>query len=273
MVPAHDPFRDTEEEFWNYAYTQEGERAVQNRNSYFHHHFRKPLIGLPHGSLVLELGCGNRADALEIAQSGHQVIETDISWQALQYSKKLAEKNGAVQNSHYVLAEAEHLPFGDHVFDGVLIAAALHHLSDPLNGLKEMARVVKPGGYIILGVEPNKWPYLTIYRLLSPLKRYIRRKRQRHVDSIADDQTEGFSKNDLKKLCHLANLRIVEILPVKFFTEIYDSYIRLKNRLTTKNNASSARIVNALTKADIALSRIPLINNLAWHWNVIAKVQ
>lgn len=271
LLPERNEFRNTEEEFWNYAYTEEGERQMHDRNSYFHHHFRKPLISLPIGSLILELGCGNRADAMEIAQHGHNVVETDISWQALTYAQKLSQSFHSEHKTTFILAEAEHLPFADRTFDGVLIAAALHHLANPLAGLREMARVVKPGGYVILGVEPNRWPYVTIYRFLSPLKKYIRKKRQRHIDSIADDETEGFSRKQLRNLFHEAGLDVQEILPVKYMSEVYDSYIRLKNRLRKRNDTASKRWSSFYTYIDRIISKIPLLNNLSWHWNVIAK--
>jgi len=270
ILPINSTFRNTEKDFWDYAYTQEEERQMHERNSYFHHHFRRPLISLPPGSIILELGCGNRADALEIAQAGHEIVETDISWHALAYAKKLAQSVGVVDQAHFLLAEAEHLPFEDCSFNGVLIAAALHHLANPAAGLREMARVVKPGGYVVLGVEPNRWPYITIYRLLAPLKKYIRKKRQRQFDSIADDQTEGFSKKQLRILFMDAGLQVQEILPVKYVTELYDSYIRLKNRLQKKEAKPSANWMARYTKIDKMISKIPLINNFSWHWNVIA---
>ena len=57
-----------------------------------------------------------------------------------------------------------------------LIAAAFHHLENPEKGLIEIKRVLKNDGLLILGVEPNKWPYQTVYTILSPLKKLIRKK-------------------------------------------------------------------------------------------------
>jgi len=268
-----DKFAKIEQKFWDYTYNQEEERTAENRNSYFHQHFRQPLLDLPNGSLILELGCGSRADSLEIAQSGKNVIATDISPIALKQAKKLAQKMKVESKIHFLLADAEHLPFTDNCFDGVLMAASFHHLKNPLAGLREMKRVVKSNGYIILGVEPNSWPYKSIYKILEPIKKYIRKKRQRGIDSIADDTTEGFGKNQLVKIFKELNLEIIEIKPVKFILEFYDSYIRLKSRMTKKIIFPSNKVQNIITKMDKIFENIPVINNFPWHWNIISRVK
>lgn len=262
-----------EEQFWNYTYRQEGERTLNERSTDFHWHFRKPLIDLPVNSLVLEIGCGNRADTLEVAQADKTVIATDLSLIALQLAQNLAEKMKVTNHMHFIRAEAEHLPFLDNSFSGVLIAASLHHLPNPLAGLLEMKRVTKNGGYIILGVEPNSWPYKTIYKLLKPLKKYIRHRRQRPIDSISDDTTNGFSEGMLKKLFQEARIEIIEIRPVKYFLEIYDSYLRLKQSLVHKQNHPSKHIKKIFIKIDSFIMHIPVIKKLSWHWNVISRVK
>jgi len=240
-------FREIEEKFWDYTYTNEGERDIVGRNAEFHKHFRQPLINLPKDSLVLEIACGNRADSLEIAQAGKKVIATDISSKALQLASSLAKKMNVDDKITFIQADAEYLPFADNSFDGVLISAAFHHLENSEKGLAEMKRVVKGGGYIILGVEPNSWPYQTIYKLLTPLKKYIRTKRQRNIDSIADDTTKGFSRKDLKNIFQQIDLEILEIRPVKYSLEFYDSYIRLKERLMNRPVKVSRQIQQSLS--------------------------
>jgi len=95
LLPKNDDdFRDIEEKFWDYTYEQEAARALSNRNSSFHEHFRRPLQVLPPNAIVVELGCGTRLDALEIAQTGKHVIATDISLEALKRARKLAQSVG-----------------------------------------------------------------------------------------------------------------------------------------------------------------------------------
>lgn len=273
LTPSAGHFRSVEEKFWDYTYGREGERSAASRSAEFHHHFRAPLVNLPSGAVILEVACGNRADALEVAQQGKEVVETDISRQALELARSLARRMGVSEKVRFVQAEAEHLPFADSSFDGVLVAAAFHHLKDPLAGLMELRRVTKSGGYIVLGVEPNAWPYKTVYRLLGPLKRYIRRKRGRGIDSIADDSTQGFTKRQLESIFQKARIEVLEIRPVKFISEFYDSYVRLKERLQKKPVKPHDKLADILISLDQTLLAWPLLKHLGWHWNVISRVR
>lgn len=265
-------FINTEEIFWDLTYEQEGVRSARDRSSHFHKHFRKPLKSLPPGSTIIELGCGNRADILEIAQNDKRVIATDISLRALQYARKLAQEMNVSSSVDFIRASAHKLPFGDSTIDGVLMAAAFHHIEKPESGLKEMKRVVKDGGFIVFGVEPNSWPYKTIYRALSPIKKYVRKNRNRSVDSIADDETSGFSKKDFTKLFDKHGIEIVEIKRVKYTLEWYDSYLRLKSRIKNQPVLASPTLQKNFTRVDNVIEKIPLINYFNWHWNVIGRV-
>jgi len=273
LPKKNDQFRDIEEKFWDYTYEHEESRKISNRNSSFHEHFRRLLILLPPNTIVVELGCGTRLDALEIAQTGKHVIATDISLEALKKARKLAQSVGIAPNIDFIRAEASHLPMLNDSVDGVLIAAAFHHLQNPLDGLKEIRRIVKNGGYVVLGVEPNSWPYKTVYKILHPLKMYIRKKRNRGMDSIADDETKGFSKRDLKKIFQDAHINIIEIKPVKFTLEWYDQYLRLKGRIFRKEFSPNLFIYKLLECIDSFLERIPIVNHFFWHWNVIGRVK
>jgi SAM-dependent methyltransferase len=62
------------------------------------------------------------------------------------------------------------LPFADGAFDLIVIRSVLEHIEDPEAVFAEMARVVKPGGLILMNL-PNKWDYVSVFaRLLGPLK-------------------------------------------------------------------------------------------------------
>ncbi len=272
LPPDHNLFRTTEERFWDLTYEQEGKRKLDNRSAPFHEHFRKPLVDLPRNSLILELGCGNRADGFEIAQAGQNVIETDVSLKALELARQLANDIGVQDRVAFILADAEHIPFADNSFDGVLMAAAFHHLENPGKGLLEIKRVTKNGGVVVFGVEPNRWPYKLIYPLLAPVKRLIRKRRDRSVDSVADDSSEGFSKQQIERLFADTGIELNEMRPVKYTLELYDSYVRLKERMSKGNAHPSKQMQRLYQNMDSLIERIPFVNQLAWHWNIIGTV-
>lgn len=252
----------SEQNFWDWHYNHEKVEKIKLLD--FHENFLAPLRSLPEGSRVLEVACGSRADTLNLNQGG-EVVLTDISNAAL---KKTRERGSWAR---LVLADAEHLPFGDATFDGVLTAASLHHAKNPSQALKEMWRVTKPGGWVIVAVEPASWPYAIIYPILKPLKSWIRKRRQRPFDSVADDETKGFSRRDLQKLFAAHDFEAVDIQPVKFFLELYDSGCRFLERVLRRGIEPNYGWQRAITRADSAVARVPILRRFPWHWTVVAK--
>jgi SAM-dependent methyltransferase len=170
------------------------------------------------------------------------------------------------------VADGEHLPFAAASFDATFTAASFHHFPHQLVALQEMKRVTRPGGYVIWGVEPQAWPYRTMYRLLAPVKAYIRRRRQRQHNSIADDTTAGYTESQLRQLFQQVGLDILELKPVKLLSELYDSGVRLAGRLVGREFRPWALLDRTLARIDAGLEPLPLVRKLFWHWNVIGRV-
>jgi len=95
----------------------------------------------------LEVGCGSGAVSNHIARK-HSVnvtgtdIDPDQIRLAQQHSSNLA-------NIRFVEADATNLPFEDHDFDIVLSFGVMHHISNWLDALREISRVLRPEGYFI----------------------------------------------------------------------------------------------------------------------------
>lgn len=267
-----DDFKREEQHFHDELSESARSGNVRHRNSEFHWHFKRPMLELPRHSQVLEIACGTRADGIEIALSGKAVTSLDIALDAVEHSRRLAERNGAAESMRLIVADGEHLPFAAASFDATFIAASFHHFPDQAAALREMARVTRPGGYVILGVEPASWPYQTVYRLLAPVKRFVRRRRDRKHNSVADDSTEGYTEKQLRHMLHQAGLNPVSIRRVKFFSEFYDSGVRFLGRLTKRDLRSSTTIDHALARVDQCIGKIPGVDRAFWHYNVISIV-
>jgi len=265
-------FKREEQHFHDELSSSVRRGSVQHRNSEFHWHFKRPMMDLPRGSAVLEVACGTRADGIEIALTGKSVSALDISPDAVAHSRRLSETSGASDYMRFLVADGEHLPFADRSFDATFIAASFHHLPDQLGALREMARVTKPGGYVILGVEPAAWPYRTVYRWLAPVKHYIRRHRHREHNSVADDSTEGYTEPQIRKLITDAGLEFVDLRRVKFLSELYDSGVRMIGRLVRRPYQSHPTVDHILARIDQALGRIPGVDKIFWHYSLIATV-
>lgn len=166
----------------------------------------------------------------------------------------------------YCCIDTQRIPLDDDQFDFVYTVAALHHLPDVLAGLEEIVRVTKTGGFIILGIEPNKlW-----LQLLSKVKPHIRRMTPQKSHSPADDEAVGFCIKDFKKFAELYHLRLVEIEPVWFFCgfihygfEFIYRFFRLRKRIQLPPLVEMMFI-----SLDTLLSFIPGSKNLFCHFSV-----
>mgnify|MGYP002794598183 CR=1 FL=1 len=96
---------------------------------------------------VLDLGCGNGNVSGMIAEETEaHVTGLDLSQQMIEQAKK---RVGA--KAQFIVGNAEKLPFADHTFDMIICNASFHHYPHPVTVVKEMKRVLKQNGTLILG--------------------------------------------------------------------------------------------------------------------------
>lgn len=108
------------------------------------------MLDLTDDSRVLDLGCGTGADLTQLAESSAHAVGIDRSL-AMAHSSRRAQpyEDGAVVNG-----DGQHLPFRDDCFEACWARAVLLHTPDPQRALFEVARVVRPGGRVVLS-EPD----------------------------------------------------------------------------------------------------------------------
>lgn len=105
---------------------------------------------LPHlaaGMEVLDVGCGPGTITLDLAAlvAPGRVVGLDGAQAALDAARAEAGRRGD-RTTEFVLGDAGDLPFPDDSFDIVHAHQVLHHLPDPVAALREMTRVLRPGG-------------------------------------------------------------------------------------------------------------------------------
>jgi SAM-dependent methyltransferase len=101
-------------------------------------------LGLATGDRVLDVGCGTGRALVPLRAavgSGGWAVGVDVTPEMLAE----ARHRGRADLADFVLADALALPFPDAAFDAVFAAGLLHHLPDPSIGLRELARVCRPG--------------------------------------------------------------------------------------------------------------------------------
>lgn len=105
----------------------------------------------PGGLRVLDAGCGTGGPvvAMALAYPQTEILGIDFSEASLLKAKRLAEKYG-VQNVRFIHLPIERLPELGMTFDYVSASGVLHHLPDPVAGLRAIARVLDPQGAVSL---------------------------------------------------------------------------------------------------------------------------
>jgi SAM-dependent methyltransferase len=108
-------------------------------------------LGITAGLKVLDLGCGDGTTALPAARLGADVLGVDIARNLVEAGNRRAQKEG-LTNCRFQEGDASNLiELGDHSFDLVLSIFGAMFAPTPLDVAKEMVRVTRPGGRIVMG--------------------------------------------------------------------------------------------------------------------------
>jgi ubiquinone biosynthesis O-methyltransferase len=107
------------------------------------------LFKVQKGMKVLDVGCGTGNFSIKLAKMGCEVIGIDISDEMLKVAKDKAKREGL--NIKFYNMDVYNMKFEDNCFDGVISVTAFEFLKDPNKAIKEMFRVLKPNGYLLIG--------------------------------------------------------------------------------------------------------------------------
>jgi demethylmenaquinone methyltransferase/2-methoxy-6-polyprenyl-1,4-benzoquinol methylase len=127
-------------------------------------------------SRVLDVASGTAGVAIELAeQTSCDVVGIDLTKAMLAQGQINVARRGLTDRIGLVVGQAERLPCADEAFDAVMFTYLLRYVDDPTATLRELARVVKPGGVMAsldFFLPPNRfwrvmWWFYT--RLLLPL--------------------------------------------------------------------------------------------------------
>lgn len=234
------------------------------------------LRTLPPGSVLLEVGGGEGIEATRLREIGLIVIESDIAKGMVKRARQRAQVNCQMAHSVFVVCDAEQLPVPDGSMDAVMIVAALHHLQSSENFVIAAGRALKPGGLLVIGFEPNRWPYFTLFPALCLLSALLHPWRSKPVEgtrSIADEKTTGFVPTDFIKYLKMAGLVQVRLRRIWYVSGFVHTVLSiLNNRRSTEHLLElPVSLQRWLVRLDDFLAYVPLVRELCWHWSVIAR--
>jgi len=215
------------------------------------------------GKLLLDLGCGAGENSVYFAKQGARCVATDYSPGMVEVALQLAAANGVEIEGR--TANAMALDFPDNTFDLVYASNLLHHIPDPKIALKEMHRVLKPGGKACFWDPLKHNPVINVYRRMA---------------------TEVRTEDEMP-----LDINIVNYIQSLFSETVYDTFwiatlwIFLRFYLIEKADPNKERywkkiiieqerlapIYLQLEKFDSLVKKIPLMKRFAWNIAVVAQ--
>lgn len=231
---------------------EEMERYTRLSRPWFSKEYRLRLLGDLRGQRILDLGCGDGANAVLFARLGATVTGFDISPRSIELARHLASINGVADRTTFLCTPAESASLPDAAFDVLWADGVLHHLIPVLEPvLTRAARWVRPGGKAVFS-EPV---------CLSDAMRRLRRHVPIHTDATPDERP--LQRAELAVIArHLPDLEL------RWFNLLG----RLTRFVLPENNYERAsmprkRIADAFGLLDRPLLALPWIRE--WASNVV----
>lgn len=219
-------------------------------------------LGDIRGKRLLDLGCGAGENSVYFAQKGANCIAADYSPGMVEVALKLAAANGVSIEGH--TANAMALDFADNTFDIVYASNLLHHIPDPKIALKEMHRVLKPGGKACFWDPLKHNPVINVYRRIAT---EVRTDDEMPLDINITKVVKSLFSQVSYDTFWLASLWI--FLRFYLIEKVDPNKERYWKKIISEHEQLSPTY-RRLETIDQSLKKIPLMKRLAWNIAVVA---
>ena len=169
------------------------------------------------GERVLDVGCGRANDAMDLARRGGTCLGLEPSETMICHAKREIAKDGT--GVALLRGIGEDMPLKSHSFDKVVCKGALDHFPTPERAVKEMARVVKPGGTVIITVANLDCLGFRLGRTFFVRFRKLLRREESIYEKIWQtpfDHTFRFDYNTLNKMVR-QHMKVDESIGISLF--------------------------------------------------------
>ncbi len=243
-------------------------------------HFSNRLIhslNIPKNGVVVDVGCFIGEKLWQIDKTEPYLgVGIDIAIPSLVAAKKID-----IYGHKFIVADMENLPFRNNSVDLIMAFDVFEHLSHPKKGFSEVARVLKPGGQILLHtpIKDNKWSMFWWKQRLSP------QAALRDYQDVGHTADRILSSKQILSSLRKNNLRPNrEIYYNSFFVHFWDrEFIRTAGQLLTRLSATPGPKINqarTLHKGNLGKMRrvygrylIPLLEALSFPDMLLSKLK
>jgi SAM-dependent methyltransferase len=155
---------------WQSAYADPEARTLEAKNLLSRRRIALQMLeSLPLSAKILDAGCGSGEIAAKLIERGYEVWGVDIA------EPMVARAAARFGSDRFRVADIEHMPFATNTFDAVICLGVIEYLASDEAALREIARVLKPGGIALLAtpsaISPMKHldsAFLQLMPLLMP---------------------------------------------------------------------------------------------------------
>jgi ubiquinone/menaquinone biosynthesis C-methylase UbiE len=173
------------------------------------------------GNEMLEIGCGTGADLLQFAKHGAIATGIDLAATHVELARKRVGNLAVVHQ-----ADMRHLPFEDERFDYIYSHGVLHHSDEPERIVREIFRVLRPGGRINIHVYAF-WSYFTLWTILK----HGRKWKLRIENSEAPVHIDLYTGRKLRRLFGSGiSIEKYQCKPFEFLAPFFGWYLVVKHR-------------------------------------------
>lgn len=167
------------------------------------------LAGFSRADHLLEVGCTAGHYTLMLARDGYQITGLDISPESIQAAKVRARILG-LSNVEFIAADVDGMgDVANDTFDGAFSFSTLRYVPDPVRSLREIRRVVRPGGQVVIDF-PNKYcPWFELLKFLLGGEWHIH------------DHT--YSTSEVCRMMEQAGFLNIEVRRILFFAKHFPS--------------------------------------------------
>lgn len=173
------------------------------------------------GEKVLEIGCGTGSDLLQFAKHGATATGVDLTAGHVKLARERLGNLAVVYQ-----ADMRDLPFEDEHFDYIYSHGVLHHCQEPETAVREMFRVLRPGGRVNVHLYAF-WSYFTLWRFLrhgSEWKLHIENSEAPvHIDLYTGRQLRRLFGPNISIEKH-------QCKPFEFLAPMFGWYLVVKDR-------------------------------------------
>ncbi len=220
---------------------------------------------IPVGARILEIGCGTGQLGAFLSIGGRPVVGVDMSNASLTLATRFRARHG-LASCNFVQGNLFELPLQKEAFDLVICKGVLHHTADARAAFRAAAQMVRPGGYVLVGL------YNRIGRIPTSVRRWYFKLRPRR-EGTGDYVLRQIAKSDEKARSwffdqylhpHETRHTVDEVLD--WFAENQLDYVNAVPSIRAGDSFSAATRIFEPTEPGSRLEH--LLVQTSWIWTI-----